>query len=70
MPFEDSVINLSFYKIRPPRETKSPFRYPGGKGFPSGCFAYLLNDFDNDERHDDEPSCKGAGSAWNLPANG
>tara|TARA_R110002051_G_scaffold136798_1_gene209357 strand:+ start:190 stop:1062 length:873 start_codon:yes stop_codon:yes gene_type:complete len=69
MQINDATIDLSLYPKRSSTETISPFRYPGGKGFLSGYFANVFEDFETGPKHYAEPFCGGAGSAWNLLAD-
>ncbi|MCY4301242.1 MAG: DNA adenine methylase [Aestuariivita sp.] len=69
MQLENSTVDLNLYPKRTSKETISPFRYPGGKGFLSGYFTNVFDDFKSGEKHYVEPFCGGAGSAWNLLAD-
>jgi DNA adenine methylase len=58
------------YKRRPSTRAKSPFRYPGGKGFLTDLLRQKAMEMPGPSRAYAEPFCGGAGAAINLLLDG
>lgn len=58
------------YRRRPSTRARSPFRYPGGKGFLTDLLRQKLTELPGTSRGYAEPFCGGAGAAINLLLDG
>lgn len=58
------------YKKRPSTKARSPFRYPGGKGFLTDFLRQKILKMPSAQRAYAEPFCGGAGAAINLLLDG
>ena len=58
------------YQRRPSTRARSPFRYPGGKGFLTDLLRQKIKEIPGPSRGYAEPFCGGAGAAINLLLDG
>jgi DNA adenine methylase len=64
-----SLLNIE-YRRRPSTLARSPFRYPGGKGFLTDLLRQKVYELDGPNRAYAEAFCGGAGAAINLLLEG
>lgn len=62
--------NIEEYRRRPSTQARSPFRYPGGKGFLTDLLRQKVAALKGETKGYAEPFCGGAGAAINLLLDG